>query len=62
MDFGLRMCEGRIRKRLTASHPQSAIRNSQLARGRGCPYCCQTGTRARKAVYEILPVSPRFAT
>ena len=30
----------------------------QLARGRGCPYCCQTGYQGRKAVYEILPVSP----
>ena len=29
-------------------------------RGRGCPYCCQTGYQGRKAVYEILPVSPKI--
>jgi len=27
-------------------------------RGRGCPYCYQTGYQGRKAVYEVLPVSP----
>jgi len=30
----------------------------QWARGRGCQYCSQTGYQGRKAVYEILAVSP----
>jgi type IV pilus assembly protein PilB len=43
-----------------ATNPPSAIRHPQFVRGRGCPYCCQTGYQGRKAVYEILPVSPRI--
>ena len=31
-----------------------------LVRGQGCQYCCQTGYQGRKAVYEILPVSPKI--
>ena len=33
---------------------------SRLYRGRGCHYCCQTGYHGRKAIYEILPISPRI--
>jgi type IV pilus assembly protein PilB len=32
----------------------------QFVRGRGCPYCSQTGYQGRKAVFEILPISPRI--
>jgi len=32
----------------------------RFVRGRGCPYCCHTGYQGRKAVYEILPVSPEI--
>jgi type IV pilus assembly protein PilB len=31
-----------------------------FVRGRGCAYCSQTGYQGRKAVYEILPISPRI--
>jgi type II secretory ATPase GspE/PulE/Tfp pilus assembly ATPase PilB-like protein len=56
-DFGLRILDCGL-KETDGLNPQSAIRNPQLARGRGCQYCCQTGYQGRKAVYEILPVSP----
>jgi type IV pilus assembly protein PilB len=39
------------------ANPQSEIRNPKFVRGRGCPYCYQTGYQGRKAVYEVLPVS-----
>ena len=32
----------------------------QLFRGTGCHYCYETGYRGRKAVFEILPVSPKI--
>jgi type IV pilus assembly protein PilB len=31
---------------------------SRLFRGAGCQYCYHTGHQGRKAIYEILPVSP----
>jgi type IV pilus assembly protein PilB len=33
---------------------------SRLCRGGGCHYCYQTGYKGRKAIYEILPVSPKI--
>jgi type IV pilus assembly protein PilB len=42
------------------AHSESESRNLQLVRGRGCPYCAHTGYQGRKAVYEILPVSPKI--
>jgi len=59
IDFGLRMPDGGSQETGGAS-PPAALRNPKFARGRGCPYCCQTGYQGRKAVYEILPVSPKI--
>ncbi|NLH41140.1 MAG: type II/IV secretion system protein [Planctomycetes bacterium] len=33
---------------------------NRLVRGAGCHYCYQTGYKGRKAIYEILPVSPKI--
>ncbi len=59
LDFGLRIADCGL-KRTDSANPQSAIRNPQGVRGRGCPYCSQTGYQGRKAVYEILPVSAKI--
>ncbi len=59
IDCGLQIADGGL-KGSVAANPQSAIRNPQLVRGRGCPYCSGTGYQGRKAVYEILPVSPKI--
>jgi type IV pilus assembly protein PilB len=58
-DFGLQISDGGLKK-THGANPPSAIRHPQLVRGRGCPYCAQTGYQGRKAVYEILPVSPKI--
>jgi type IV pilus assembly protein PilB len=31
---------------------------TSLSRGQGCPYCYRTGYKGRRAIYEIMPVSP----
>jgi type IV pilus assembly protein PilB len=59
VDFGFRMADCGLNE-THAANPQSAIRHPPLVRGRGCPYCSQTGYQGRKAVYEILPVSPKI--
>lgn len=35
-------------------------KNVQLYRGQGCNYCYDSGCRGRKAIYEILCVSPEI--
>ncbi len=59
VDLGLRILEGGLRE-AHAAHLQSTIGNPQLVRGRGCSYCSGTGYQGRRAVYEILPVSPKI--
>jgi type IV pilus assembly protein PilB len=65
VDFGFRISDCGLKEK-PGANPQSchpglrsgaAIRNPQFVRGKGCPYCCQTGYHGRRAVYEILSVS-----
>jgi type IV pilus assembly protein PilB len=57
-DFGF---VGSVPARASEETPWGVTTNRpQLVRGRGCPYCCQTGYEGRKAVYEILPVSQKI--
>ncbi len=59
IDFGFRISDCGLKK-TGDTNPQSAIRNPQFMCGRGCSYCSQSGYQGRKAVYEILPVSPKI--
>ncbi len=57
-DFGL-VCS--VPARAYQETPRGVTTNvPQWVRGRGCPYCSQTGYQGRKAVYEILAVSPKI--
>ncbi len=57
-DLGL-VCS--VPVRASEKTPHGVTTNAPpLVRGRGCPYCAQTGYQGRKAVYEILAVSPKI--
>jgi type IV pilus assembly protein PilB len=57
VDLGLRIPENGAEE-APSSNPPSALHPPQFSRGRGCSYCYQTGYQGRRAVYEVLPVSP----